>query len=297
MASKRVLFVRLRSLGDTVLMTPALEVAKRIPGNKVGVVCEEPCDQLLVGNPHVDEIFVASRAGKLRSRLSTIWRVREFKPDIAIDLHGGTTSSLIVGLSGAKQRVGSERSRNSWLFNCRVPDARLVWERDRLHTVEDQLASLKFLGFPVEPIPPLWAPGNQDDKQFAVQLMSEHRLSDGFVLIHPVAALPTKEWRVEWFAELADRLIEDGLEVAATAGPGEEEVLNQLSRLAGRKLVVVAPLSLGRFGGLVSRCGLYVGNDTGPTHIAAALKRPIVVIFGSSDSKVWYPWQTQARIL
>lgn len=297
MTSKRILFVRLRSLGDTVLMTPALEVAKRIPGNRVGVVCEEPCDQLLLGNPYVDEIFVASREGKLRSRLSAIWRVRRFKPDIAIDLHGGTTSSLIVGLSGARQRVGSERSRNAWLLNCRVPDAQSVWERDRLHTVEDQLASLKFLGFPVEPIPPLWAPGSQDDKLFAVQLMLEHQLNDGFVLIHPAAAFATKEWPVERFAELASRLIEDGLQVAATAGPGEERVLNRLARLAGPKLVVLAPLGLGRFGGLASRCGLYVGNDTGPTHIAAALKKPVVVIFGSSDSKVWFPWQTKARIL
>jgi ADP-heptose:LPS heptosyltransferase len=163
--------------------------------------------------------------------------------------------------------------------------------------VEDQLASLKFLGFPVEPIPPLWAPGSQEDIQFAGRLLAEQKVDDGFVLIHPAAAFATKQWQIDRFAQLASRLIVDGLKVVATAGPGEGEVLTRLAQLAGQGLTVVTPMSLGRFRGLVSRCGVYVGNDTGATHIAAAIKKPVVVVFGSSDANVWYPWQTEARII
>ena len=278
-------------------MTPALEVAKRNPRNKVAVVSEEPCDQVLAGNPNVDEVFVTSRIQRLASRLRAIRRVREFKADIAIDMHGGTTSSIMVGLSGAEMRVGPERCLNGWLFNCHVPTPASVWRRSGLHTVEDQLTSLKFLGFPVEPIPPLWAPQKPEDIQFACDVFAKAQIKRDFVLVHPGAAFTTKQWPVERFAVLAGRLIADGLQVVATVGPGEEEKLNQLTQLTDRNLKTVAPSTLGRFSAFVSFCKVYVGNDTGSTHIATALRKPVVAVFGSSDSRVWYPWQTESRVI
>lgn len=278
-------------------MTPALEVAKRGLDNQVGVVCEEPCDQVLRDNPFVDELIVGSRSRKFLSRLQVIRKVRAFRPDIAIDLHGGTTSSIMTGLSGAGLRVGSVRTRYNWLFNCRVPGAREVWKRSDLHTVEDQLASLKFLGYPVEPIPPLWVPRRAEDIRSAKELLSRNHLDEGFVMIHPGAAFDTKRWQVEHFARLAIRLMADKLQVAATAGPGEEGLLAELSRFAGQDLKIIEPLSLSGFAALVSFCGVFVGNDTGSTHIATAAKKPVAVIFGSSDSKVWYPWQTDFRVI
>jgi ADP-heptose:LPS heptosyltransferase len=297
MGGKRILFVRLRSLGDTILMTPALAVAKHDPENTIGVVCEEPCHQALSGNPHVDQLFITSPKRQIVSRLQVIQKIRKFRADVAIDLHGGTTSAFLTRLSGAHQRVGSAKSRQAWLYNCRVPDSRSIWGRDPLHTVEDQLASLKFLGFPVEPIPPLRAPGRPEDEQFISALLADRKLEDGFVLIHPAAAFDTKQWQLDRFAQLSKRLIQDGLNLVATAGPGEEPILNQLGRLVGPGLLLVEPQSLGRFASLASHCGIFVGNDTGSTHIAAALKKPVVVVFGSSDSSVWYPWQTEFRLV
>jgi len=122
-------------------------------------------------------------------------------------------------------------------------------------------------------------------------------VEDGFILVHPAAAFTTKQWPVDRFAQLAKLLLADNRDVVATVGPGEDRVLKTMDGLVGQGLKLVAPLPLRRFSGLVSHCGVYVGNDTGTTHIAAAIRKPIVVVFGSSDSRVWYPWQTQARVL
>jgi len=111
-----------------------------------------------------------------------------------------------------------------------------------------------------------------------------------FVLVHPAAAFETKQWPVDRFGELIQRLRKDGLRVVTTCGPGEAHHLEKLSQIVDEGVKFVPPLSLARFVALASLCRVYVGNDTGTTHIAAALEKPIVVVFGSSDSTVWYPW-------
>jgi len=313
-------------------MTPVLAAAKRKPGSVIGVVCETPFDEVLQGNPDVDLLITASRQKAWLSRIKVIREVRNFRPDLVIDLHGGTTSSLITGLSGARRRVGYSTARNSFFYNQVTPDTRKVWGREQIHTVEHQLAPLKHLGFPVEPIPPLRVPLDQCDVRFVQELLIRDGLLsadeietsnlnslredpsrapceptvdsriespvDGegfvaqfpFVLVHPAAAFETKQWPIDRFGELIQRLREDGLRVVATCGPGEAQHLERLSQLVDEGVRFVPPLSLARFIALASLCRVYVGNDTGTTHIAAALKKPIVAVFGSSDSAVWYPW-------
>ena len=107
-----MLFTRLRSLGDTVLMTPMLAVMKRVPDWQVGVVIEKPYDQILQDNPHVDSVFAIENDGnRWMARLRTIRRIRAFQPTLAVDLHGGTSSALITALSGAPRRAGYLRAR------------------------------------------------------------------------------------------------------------------------------------------------------------------------------------------
>ncbi len=333
----RIIFVRLRSLGDIVLMTPVLAAARRKPGSVIGVVCETPFDEVLKGNPDVDVLITASRQKAWRSRVKVIREVRSFRPDLVIDLHGGTTSALITGLSGAPRRVGYSTARNTFFYSEVTPDTREIWGRERIHTVEHQLAPLKHLGFPVEPIPPLRVPLNQRDVQFVQELLIRDELfsiheiesstrSNGlpsgascepagrgrdevlidaegfaaqfpFVLVHPAAAFETKQWPVDRFGELIQELRKDGLRVVATCGPGEAHHLERLSQLVDEGVKFVPPLSLARFAALASLCRVYVGNDTGTTHIAAAFKKPIVAVFGSSDSTVWYPWAVDFEVV
>ena len=294
----RILFTRLRSLGDTVLMTPIFSVMKRVPGWQVGVVIEAPYEQILESNPDVDHLFVVdNQPNKWMARLQVLRKIRAFQPAVAVDLHGGTTSALLTALSGASRRVGFLKSRNSYLYNVRVPDCQQVWGRKQVHTVEHQLSVLKHLDFPVEPIPPPQVPVDSDDRASIEKMLADEGIERDFILIHPAAAFDTKQWDAEKFASLANRLVEDNHQVVMTAGPGEASLLEAVQQDCDSKVRFLSPLPIRRFSALCSFCSLYVGNDTGSTHIVAALGKKIVVVWGSSDFKVWYPWGTDHELI
>ena len=128
--AKRIVFIRLRSLGDTLLMTPALHVASSGGLNQVAVVVESPFDQVLRANPWVNRIIVPGRRGDLRSRLNCIREIRAFNPDLVFDMHGGTTSAFMTLLSGADFRVGFKAGRNSRNYNTKVPDSPILWGKN-----------------------------------------------------------------------------------------------------------------------------------------------------------------------
>ncbi len=291
-------FIRLRSLGDTVLMTPGLEVVKRVPGWEAAVVVEEPFDQILNGNPSLDRILALPRqGGKWRNRAGVIRRLRRWRPDLVIDLHGGTTSALMARLSAARLRIGYGQSRSAGSYDLQVPDSTQVWGKPQVHTVEHQLAPLKHLGFPIDPQPSPRVPVSPREREEMGRLLAGKGISGRFALVHPAAAFDTKQWDVARFAQLMQRLDRQGIGLVATAGPGEERLLAQLRGASPHSVCFLDPLPLERFCALASNCELFIGNDTGTTHIAAALGKRVVAIFGSSDSRVWHPWQAEHRLV
>ena len=294
----RLLFVRLRSLGDTVLMTPALAVAKRCEGLQVGVLVEEPFHEVLVDNPHVDQLFVIRRdRNKLLARLRALRAIRSFKPDSVIDLHGGSTSALLSRLSSATRRIGYAQNRHAGFYTDQVPDSSGIWGKEKVHTVEHQLSPLRYLGFPVDPLPPLHAPLSSADVSEVRELLGKEGVTGEFILIHPGAAFTTKQWEAPKYARLANQLAAQGYPVVFTIGPGETSVLETVRKDCEPAVRFLDPLSIRKFSALASLCLLYIGNDTGTTHIAAALGKRIAVIFGSSDSKAWHPWGVPYRLL
>ena len=294
----RVLLVRLRSLGDAVLMTPALTVLKRHPGTRVAVLLEAPFHEILANNPDVDRIIsVPPSRSKLVSRSLAIRAARRFSPDVAVDLHGGTTSALITAFSGASVRLGYASSRSRRFYNRSVPDSRQIWGRESIHTVEHQLSPFRHLGFRVDPIPPLQVPVAPSSLDQIRSLLSRRAIQEGFILIHPGAAFDTKQWEPAKFAEISKLLAGEGHPIVFTAGPGEEPLLKDLRQAAPASVHFMGPFPLDQFIALASLCRLYLGNDTGTTHIAAALGKPLAVIFGSSDSPVWSPWGTPHRLI
>jgi len=199
--------------------------------------------------------------------------------------------------SKARQRVGYASSRNSHLYNVKVPDSRQIWKKQELHTVEHQLAFLKHLGFRIDPLPNPQIFLTAPELDRARLTLREGGVDGPFVLVHPAAAFDTKQWPAEHFAALSRQLSADGMKVVVTAGPGEEPVLEKVRSRGGGAAFFLPPLPLRLFAAVTSLCRLYIGNDTGATHIAAALGRRIVVIFGSSDYRVWHPWRSEHQLI
>jgi heptosyltransferase-2/heptosyltransferase-3 len=113
-------------------------------------------------------------------------------------------------------------------------------------------------------------------------------------VIHPAAAADTKQWAADKFARVADALARQGLGVVAITTPNEKSIIDEMNRTTAAPAVAFTDLSLPEITALLARARMFVGNDSGIAHIAAAVETPSVVIFGSSNRAHWSPWTSGA---
>jgi ADP-heptose:LPS heptosyltransferase len=280
-AQATVAILRLRSLGDTVLTTPALTLLNRArPDLRIIVVVERPFDALLEGNPAVSLVLSVSRAAGLREKVNLLREIRREKPRLCLNLHGGSTSAWLTALSGARFRAGFSHFRHRFAYNVAIPRAQEILGRgadDPVHTAEHLASAAFYLGVPIANIPRACLQGGtspiEGGKPYAV--------------LHVTAAYFTKQWAASRFRQAAEFLRGKGLEPVILAGPGEEAVF---AEFPGLRCFAGQPLSWVQ--SLIAGAGLFVGNDSGPAHIAAAFAVPTIVVFGSSNSRAWRPWKT-----
>ncbi|MGH9967760.1 MAG: glycosyltransferase family 9 protein [Pyrinomonadaceae bacterium] len=288
----RVLIIRLRSIGDTVLTTPSLYALKRfLPAARVDILLEDWVAPVLDGFAHVDEVITLKRSS-IASRASVARQIRGSRYDVVYNLHGGTTATLLARASGARHRVGYSNYQYARLHNHLAPSSSLLWGRDKTHSVEQQLALLGWTGVPVTDRPATQLTATQQ----AAETVSERLHTAGFdeikplAVIHPTAAFDTKQWATENFARVAETLSSRGFAVVAITAPAEVNVAHELQRESTVPVIALTDLSLPEVTALVSRARLFVGNDSGIAHMSAAVGAPSVVIFGSSNVAHWRPW-------
>ena len=289
---KKVLLIRLRSIGDTVLATPSIDALKRfVPNAEIDILVEDWVAPVLAGHPSLHSI-VSFERDSLAARARVAREVRARRYDVAYNLHGGTTATFLTRATGAQHRVGYASYQYSQLHNHQAPSPLLLWGLQKTHSVEQQLALLGWTGVPVTDRPPTHLAVTGDADKRVCELLSAAKLTDRrFALMHPAAAFATKQWSATNFAQVVDFLADKGIATVAIAGPNEVSVLNELITAATSRVVAFA-LSLPEVTALAARSLLFVGNDSGIAHIAAAVRTPSVVIFGSSNIAHWRPWNT-----
>ncbi len=251
--------IRLRSLGDCVLTTPALALLKQHrPDLKISVIVEPRFAEIFAANPDVDE----TRDSMTRA-------------DLVLNLHGGTRSMVLTALSRAKLRTGFAHHRYSFVYSHKIPTAQeILGVSRRVHTAEHLASAVFSLGVPQQEIPRarLFADPPPDRRPYAV--------------IHPFASAPGKAWPAARFIEIAKNL---NLEPVFLAGPVDD--LEPFAKFQTSRESLRVTKSL------LSGASLFIGNDSGPAHIAAAFGTPVVVLFGPSDPVTWSPWRTESQVL
>jgi heptosyltransferase III len=298
---RRVLVVRLRSIGDTVLATPALYALRRfLPGARIDVLLEDWVAPLLEGLPLVDQVVTIER-GSTASRARVVRALRAARYDVVYNLHGGTTATLITRATGARHRVGYASYQYGRLHNHTAPPASELWGRGQTHSVEQQLALLGWTGVPVSDRPATRLAVTREagailDQKLRALKLDQPQLdpSKPFALLHPAAAFETKRWAAENFARIAETLAARGLQTLAVVAPHEAWVSAALAAHSAAPIYALTDLSLPSVTALAARARLFIGNDSGIAHIANAVGTPSVVIFGSSNVAHWRPW-TNAR--
>jgi ADP-heptose:LPS heptosyltransferase len=281
----------LRSLGDCVLTTPALDILKRCRGDlRVAVVVEDRFRAIFEDNPDVDEI--------MRPELGAL---RKWHPLLCLNLHGGSRSAWMTAGSGARYRAGFGHYRHQLVYNVRIPRAQEILGVARtVHTAEHLASAMFYLGAPVTEIPraklvPATLGGTgllacRPDTSNALRGRQAGRPVPLFAIIHPVAATPEKTWRADGFLAVAEHLKASGLEPVFIGAAGDD-----LSPFRAYRTIAGAPLS--EIKTLLGTASLFVGNDSGPAHMAAAFGVPEVVIFGDSDPAIWGPWRTVSEVI
>jgi len=293
---RRILVVRLRSIGDTVLTTPSLFALRRfVPNAQIDILLEDWVAPVLAGSDLVDRVITVTR-GSNSARARIARELRSSHYDVVYNLHGGTTATFLTRATGARHRVGFENYQYARLHNHIAPSPLNIWQRPTLHSVEQQLALIGWTGVPVTDRPLTRLAVTESAVESLNQKLTAAGLDplhESFAMIHPTAAFDTKTWAIENFARVTERLFQRGLRSVAVVSAAEKSTGELLKKLTSAPVVVLDDLSLPEVTALASGATLFVGNDSGIAHIAAATGAPCVVIFGSSNRNHWRPWTTK----
>ncbi|MGZ8844458.1 MAG: glycosyltransferase family 9 protein [Pyrinomonadaceae bacterium] len=291
---RNVLIVRLRSIGDTVLVTPSLFALRRfLPQARIDILLEDWVAPVLEGSTLVDHIItIPKQSNTARARVAR--DLHRAKYDVVYNLHGGTTATFLARASGATHRVGFAHYQYARLHNHVAPSPQEIWHRPTLHSVEQQLALIGWTGVPVTDRPATHLAVSERATRSIRERLAANKVDEGqpFALIHPAAALDTKQWATENFARVAEEIAVRGLTPIAIASAKEKQVLASLVKHSASPVIGFDDLSLPEVTALAARARLFVGNDSGVAHIAAATGTPCVIVFGSSNVAHWRPWTT-----
>src|ERR1019366_7792108 len=230
-AGARLLIIRLRSMGDTILMTPALRLLHEWrPDLKVSVLTEHPWNELLEGNPAVHSVMVWD------GKLSTAWRLRRGRFALAINLHGGPTSAFLTRASGARWRAGFKHFRNRFVYNLHIPTAQEILNREGpVHTAEHVASCFFWLGLPFADIPSAQLfPSSQATENITTWLLSMGlKQGEAYAVIHPTASYASKQWKASGFAEVGEFLEREfGLRAVYIGGGEESGMLGRVETYA-----------------------------------------------------------------
>jgi len=296
MTADRILVVKLRYLGDVLLLSPVVRaLGEAYPRATITALVNAGTQAMLEGNPHVDRILTVSRS--LSTQLSLVRALRGVRPDLAIDLTDGDRSALLTRLSGARRRLGFN-DEGRWRGRLYTEVVRA--DSKRLHTVDYYLEPLRRLGIPIRSRTPELFLSESEETAAADWLRTSGVDEDQpFVVIHPGARFWFKQWPLDRVAALADRIQHaEHLPVIILGGPteaGDLAVIRTAMRTPCRATEGRLPIRL--VAAIIRRARLFIGNDNGPMHIATAVGTPVVALFGSSDPRVWGPWGDGHRVI
>jgi lipopolysaccharide heptosyltransferase II len=307
-----ILLIRLRLIGDVVFTTPVIRaLARRFPEARLTYLVEKEAEPVVRGNPHLDEVIVVPRTRGLARVLSDVrlaLALRRRRFDLVIDLHSGPRSGWLTLATGAPQRVGYEVQGRSWIYTRAVARPRELRPR---HSVVNQWDLLEAVeGWPgdapdpardaVEMAPDPAAERRVGERLAAAGVQPRHEL----IVVHVSAGNPFRRWPEPAFTELVTALAAASPErrLILSSGPSDREAAGRIVREArralgpdrGARVLEFGDFDLAELRALVTRSRVFIGGDTGPLHVAATTRTPIVGLYGPTLPERSAPWRDRS---
>jgi heptosyltransferase I len=301
----RVLVMRLSAMGDILHALPAVTALREAhPDWRIAWVVEPQWKPLLATEdatehgpsmPVVDRVHIVPARQWARSPLSAKTlrdvrrarrELREERYDICIDLQGAVRSAVIAKWAHTRRLIGEDAPRERvarWFFDERV-------KTRGIHVVEQAIEVMNAVAGDALPVRLPLLPTDEEAERKA------GAFTEPFVLINPGAGWGAKRWPVERYAAVATRMRDAGYNVFVNAGPGEDSLASEIVA-SGNRVATGLRCSIAELISVTRRAALVIGGDTGPVHLASALDRPVVGIFGPTDPARNGPFGGQFRVL
>ncbi|OIP36731.1 MAG: putative lipopolysaccharide heptosyltransferase III [Deltaproteobacteria bacterium CG2_30_66_27] len=293
----------LRHIGDTLLSTPAFHALRAaFPSTRILAVVNEGTQEMLEGNPDIDEIVVFHRRlrneggfGRWKEEAALVRSLRAFRPELAINLTEGDRGAFLSALSGARYRVGVTPNRKGFLGK-EILFTHLCGPHDRYrHAVLRDLDVVAAAGIPPAGLR-LRFSISDEDREKAVRILREAGIAPGhpFAVVQPTSRWTFKCWTEDGMAGVISHLADRGFAPVVTSGPAPVEVAQAeriRERAGGRAVSLAGLLSLKDLGAVIASARLFVGVDSAPMHVSAAVGTPTVALFGPTGAFNWAPWE------
>jgi heptosyltransferase-1 len=286
---RNILIVKLSAIGDVVHALPAAYSLKKcFPEAHITWVVEKPSFDLVNNNPYIDEIIVfdkpkfKSLSGLLRNAPGFIRKLKEKHFDISLDLQALFKSGIIAYLSGAKNRLVYCNTREG----ADLLSKRTCGPNQKGHVVQRYLDVVRALGCSVDEVVfPIAITDEEKMTASAIVRKAGLDIDKPYVILSPGANWPNKRWSPKLFAALADKLYDDVIIPVVTGGPGDRIFAEEIMATAEIPPVdLTGKTSLKQLAYIITKAQAFVGGDTGPMHLAAALGTPVVAIHGPTDT-------------
>lgn len=296
---KNILVINLMHIGDLMLVTPVLRTLRtNFPKARISLLADKKLADLVQYNKHIDECLLIDKKGKddsLPNFIKYILGIRKRNFDLVINLHRNERASAIAAFSGAKRIVGYSKPGFSLFFSKVMPNLKAVKHQIHSHfdVLEQAVGIKKIDDGGLE----MWLP--EAAVKSAERIWKENFPAGKKVIAFNIgASWPTKRWIDSYFAECADRLIDEGYEIAFFGGPMDTEMVEKCVEQMRHKnsdayTIFTGKLSLAELGAMLKKCALFLTTDSGPMHVGVAQNVPIVTMFGSSPVPGFYPYDAK----
>jgi len=286
----RVLIIAMRYLGDVLLTTALIRSIRRAyPKARLDVLVYRNTVAMLEGNPDIDNVIATPNRPEGSDYRNLFWTLFR-RYDLAVVTQTGDRPFL-YGLIAAPARIGAVPSRQSAGWWKRLFMARWTEFDDfNTHTVLQHLRLAELLEIPCcfELVPPQTVTGRKLTEGY-----ESMRPAAPYAVLHPYPQWTYKRWTVDGWVEIGRYLNSRGLTVVLSGGPADEEreyVSDIADRLPTGAVNLAGRLSLAELGGLIAGARLFIGPDTGITHLAAAVGVPVIALYGPTNPVKWAPW-------
>lgn len=298
---KNILIIKLRHHGDVLLITPVINALReRFPQAHIDALLYKETLPILEASPNIRHLYPVAR----RNRADSLWRylkrevtlmsdIRVANYDLVINLTDQWRSAVVSFLTQAHVRIGFDYpKRRSVIWSMAHNTLVATLNHDKIHTIEQNLSALAPLDIhPHSARPSVHYP--ESAWSSVKNLLRQQKINTPFIIIQPTARWTFKCWQDEKLAKLIDKLATANIPVILTSGPDKKELgmISAILSLCKTPHVysLAGQLTLPQLASLLDNARLYIGMDSAPTHMAAALGTPCIALFGPSKRQQWSP--------